>query len=752
MIKPSARSFFYFDVCINRQRQLFVVFLIHLLLAAHLGFTQTIIWSETFPDADGTVNDPSGEWTSSCGSCVFLNGDDHFEVRSNQFVGRHMSATGEWHSEWVDISAYSDVSVSVQVNDQNDPDLDDNITVAYSTDGGTSYTNLHNGIYSDDIAGFNVAFAQNINADSISIRVTMATNFGDDIYAFDNVMIVAHEAQPGSGYKLDFDDAPGSTAGDVVELSDNFPNIVGGDFTLMAWINTDNAGATGQRIFADDAFNAVDGFAISLGDPGSGSIRFYIRSVTPVTLDVPLVSPYLITSNEWHHIAATHNAATNTRQIYINGLLVASGVYIGAPGASPDGRASIGGEVAASPESTNRFDGEIDEVSIWNTVLTSAEIRQSMCQKLKGNEGNLLAYYRFDDGVGQMVRDETGNYPGGMVNMDPETDWGVSAVALGDTSIYGYHKADWLLRELVMSSNDGDSLIVGTVLGDPEMVHVYNVNEPPNTLVGADGVGGNGQYYGVFHSFGTLSSYTATYHYRENQGYQSGILDELAMVVYTRDDNADTTWQSTITGVNIIGKTLTGVAINTEFILGNSVTPLPIELLFFEATAVGDVVQLHWETASEVNNDFFTIERSSDAVDFTPVLSVPGTGNSNVRRSYVASDTDPLSGTAYYRLKQTDFNGAYSYSEIVAVTVDHENEGFSIYPNPAFDVIYVMTEREMSSVSVTNIAGLAQEVERVQLGVGRWKINVSTLNPGMYFVSGPANLGLQRKRFIVIEK
>jgi hypothetical protein len=224
------------------------------------------------------------------------------------------------------------------------------------------------------------------------------------------------------------------------------------------------------------------------------------------------------------------------------------------------------------------------------------------------------------------------------------------------------------------------------------------------------------------------------------------------MVVYTRDDNADTTWQSTITGVNIIGKTLTGVAINTEFILGNSVTPLPIELLFFEATAVGDVVQLHWETASEVNNDFFTIERSSDAVDFTPVLSVPGTGNSNVRRSYVASDTDPLSGTAYYRLKQTDFNGAYSYSEIVAVTVDHENEGFSIYPNPAFDVIYVMTEREMSSVSVTNIAGLAQEVERVQLGVGRWKINVSTLNPGMYFVSGPANLGLQRKRFIVIEK
>jgi hypothetical protein len=713
---------------------------------------QTVIWNETFPDADGVANDPSNDWTSSCSACVFVNGDDHFEVRSNVFMGRDMKGTGEWNSEWVDISGYTNVSVSVQVGDLNNPDLDDNITVSYSTNGGLSYTNLSNGSYSDDIFGFNVAFAQDINADSISIRVTMATNFGDDIYFFDNVMIVQPEAQPGSGYTLDFDDAPGNTAGDVIELDDNFPNLVGGDFTITAWVNSDNVSETGQRIFCDDATNALDGFALSLGDPGAGSLRFYMRSVTPVVLDVPLISPYLLSNNAWYHVAITHNALSNRREIFINGVLAAASTYVGAPGANPDGRASIGGEVAASPESTNRFNGEIDEVSIWNTVLTATAIRQMMCQKLKGNEAGLLAYYRFDDGAGQTVRDETGTYPGGMVNMDPFTDWGISAASIGDTSVYGYHKGAWLLQELILQSSDGDSLLVGNVLGDPEMVHVYNVQEPPNSTLGADGIGGNGQYFGVYHAFGTLTNYTATYHYRENDTYQSGILDELAMVVYRRDHNADSTWETSVTGVNILGKTLTALAQNTEFILGNSFTPLPISLLSFDVFLLGDEAEVRWETASEINNHFFTVERSTDAEHFTAVFTKAGAGNSTERRHYREYDRNPLGGVSYYRLKQTDFDGNTTVSRPVSLNFSGQRTPLSFYPNPASNVMHIdIRGKEYRSMVIYSSTGIAMPLSIKSTDETTLVLDISNYHNGMYFAHFQEDIGGKkvRGRFVV---
>jgi len=95
---------------------------------------------------------------------------------------------------------------------------------------------------------------------------------------------------------------------------------------------------------------------------------------------------------------------------------------------------------------------------------------------------------------------------------------------------------------------------------------------------------------------------------------------------------------------------------------------LPIELISFEAKMNDNKqVDIFWATASEQNNDFFTIERSTDGLNWEIVTTVAGAGNSINRIDYHAYDARPVSGISYYRLKQTDFDGAFEYSYIVSV-------------------------------------------------------------------------------------
>ena len=100
---------------------------------------------------------------------------------------------------------------------------------------------------------------------------------------------------------------------------------------------------------------------------------------------------------------------------------------------------------------------------------------------------------------------------------------------------------------------------------------------------------------------------------------------------------------------------------------GDQAVALPIELLSFDAKRYQGNVKVNWKTASEINNDFFTIERSIDGENFDRISEVDGAGNSTHIISYFMIDTDYKNGINYYRLKQTDYNGSETLSEIVAV-------------------------------------------------------------------------------------
>lgn len=136
-------------------------------------------------------------------------------------------------------------------------------------------------------------------------------------------------------------------------------------------------------------------------------------------------------------------------------------------------------------------------------------------------------------------------------------------------------------------------------------------------------------------------------------------------------------------------------AFNTQFTLASVslANPLPVELTWFKASITkSGTGLLEWRTESELNNDRFEIERSENGINFTSLGSVDGSGTTNKAHDYQFEDTRPVLSLVYYRLKQVDFDGAFEYSDIVALdfTDAEVNSGrLLVAPNPANTGSYV---------------------------------------------------------------
>jgi hypothetical protein len=109
---------------------------------------------------------------------------------------------------------------------------------------------------------------------------------------------------------------------------------------------------------------------------------------------------------------------------------------------------------------------------------------------------------------------------------------------------------------------------------------------------------------------------------------------------------------------------------------------LGIKLLSFNAGSDNNNVNLKWSTATETDNAFFTIERSANGTDWMEVKNVKGAGTSTSILNYTATDESPLTGNSYYRLKQTDIDGATSYSDVRAIKFSGLAKAVSIFPVP----------------------------------------------------------------------
>lgn len=169
---------------------------------------------------------------------------------------------------------------------------------------------------------------------------------------------------------------------------------------------------------------------------------------------------------------------------------------------------------------------------------------------------------------------------------------------------------------------------------------------------------------------------------------------------------------------------------------------LPVDLLTFSAYEESNKVELNWATASEMNNDHFTVERSADGINFSAIGQVKGAGNSAVVNEYRMSDELP-STTVYYRLKQTDYNGSFSYNGgLVVLTPTSQVKTIEalVYPNPVQDSnVYVKLEGDnygsRTEVVLSDISG--KEICRFSLSdVGTLlTIPQIVLTPGIYVLT-----------------
>jgi hypothetical protein len=571
----------------------------------------------------------------------------------------------------------------------------------------------------------------------------------------------------GSGMALDFDGT-----NDVVEIRNTFPNMNGGSFSICAWVMSTNVGRAGQRIFCDDQQSSgTGGYALSLGDPGSGRLRFYCRALSSVSLDVP-AGNYQLSNNIWYHVAAVYNSTTRTRQIYVNGELAAStaahGVGEWTAAEVDNGVASIAGENASSSETGNRLVGQEDEVSFWTKALTQTEVRDLMCKSLTGSEASLIGYWNLDGaaiGAGGVPELTTNGYTGTMTNM-VAGDIITSSAAIGNTSTYVYTTV-WAGVTLVLAGPEADSFRVSAVSSATvNCIHIYNVNAVPNTTTGITGLGGNNQYFGVFKSVynGGSGTYTGTYFYRQNDAFQaSSAVDpdyvETSIRCFTRSNNSSTPWTKNATAPVTTTKTITMTAMSTEFILGydNALANLPIELLNFNANLIDSRVVLNWSTASEINNSFFTIERSKNGTNWEEITTVNGAGNSNSQIDYADVDNNPLTGTSYYRLKQTDFDGSFTYSDIEVI---HNNTGvvadITPFPNPSdgnsFNLEFTGYSDEELLVVVRDVQGKTffSKVYLVADHKSVLAIDLENQLPaGTYFITASSDENMVSKKILV---
>ena len=148
----------------------------------------------------------------------------------------------------------------------------------------------------------------------------------------------------------------------------------------------------------------------------------------------------------------------------------------------------------------------------------------------------------------------------------------------------------------------------------------------------------------------------------------------------------------------------------------------------FKAYRVQDGIKVDWGTESEINCDHFEIERSSNGVDFERIAYEKGQNNSSTSYSYSIYDEQPFVGTNYYRIKEIDKDGKYTYSSVVSA--EFEKFEFKLSPNPVSNQIHIESSKAIEKIEIINTAG---QIVRTFLGAQR-TLEVGAFSKGIYFL------------------
>ncbi len=427
-----------------------------------------------------------------------------------------------------------------------------------------------------------------------------------------------------------------------------------------------------------------------------------------------------------------NNASVFTEGIYLNGALDVS--QTGPSGNIPGPLLKIGRHCT---DANGGINGYITEVALYDAELISTNSRQRVESYLALKYGITLSssldYLRASGAV-----------------IYPSTTAGYSGYVT-DIAGFGQDNNSGLNQEESASQNPGNMLRIhsATSVNDGDfMVWGHNNGSITSGSSSVDGVTIRRRLARVWRVKETNGVGDITVAFDLTNVPGAKVQADLRMLI-DRDgdgfaDNDRTPLTGTLAG-NIFTVTVVAANLNDGdyFTVGTTnttTTPLPIELADFKVSYEAPQVVASWKTTSELNNDYFTLERAGEDLSFNEVARKPGAGTTKEPRNYTAVDPYPFEGKSYYRLKQTDYDGTFTYSAPSFIFIENSDKKLSIFPNPNegnfLNVRFGNAPFQLTEVEIFNQQGSSLEkhiVTGAQLSEYKVELN-RRLSPGLYLL------------------
>ncbi|MEO8146503.1 MAG: T9SS type A sorting domain-containing protein [Bacteroidia bacterium] len=261
------------------------------------------------------------------------------------------------------------------------------------------------------------------------------------------------------------------------------------------------------------------------------------------------------------------------------------------------------------------------------------------------------------------------------------------------------------------------------------VTHVHNMAGVDNSANTVD------RFWQIDRTGSGIATYTLAYASTENAA--NGNMNMRAQCW----NNTPNAWEAPLAGQSnptTQSVTVPGVIQSGAWAVALFSSPLPIQLLSFSAKEKDNKnVVCNWSTATEINNDHFTVMRSKNGISFEEIGKVDGAGNSNSVLDYSYTDLNPYHGVSYYRLKQTDFNGTISYSKIESVLITDEEIKYAVFPNPTQGNIFIKfstEENTNANYTITDAAGRLVANGRLNNLSGIQEVSLINVLKGFYFL------------------
>lgn len=196
-------------------------------------------------------------------------------------------------------------------------------------------------------------------------------------------------------------------------------------------------------------------------------------------------------------------------------------------------------------------------------------------------------------------------------------------------------------------------------------------------------------------------------------------------------------------------------AANQEITITESAV-VPIELNYFEGKMINQNTYLDWQTSTEIDNDYFEIQRSNNGRKYMTIGKVKGKGASNSITDYSFIDRSPELGQNFYRLKQVDFDGSYEFSNVLSFKIERDQDYINVFPNPAsgnsLNVKMKLNSQGLINTQLLNVNGEVVYENVINESYGEnveFEIPITNLSPGIYYLKVSNPNGIQSRKVFI---